>query len=126
MSSEVQPSRFDVPDERGAVDLALPSAGCVVLTPKGEIDAYSAPLLRDRITDALEPGVIRLVVDLSRTTFLDSSALGVLVGALKRMRERDGTLHIVVPPPEIRRVFEITNLDRVFDLHDSLASALRS
>lgn len=75
--------------------------------------------------DALaSAGVTRLVVDLTQTTFLDSSALGVLVGALKRVREKGGRLDIVRPSAGGRRIFEITNLDRVLDLHDTLGSAL--
>ncbi len=126
MSSDAQGSQPGVPDERGTVEVDQPFAECWVLTPRGEIDAYSAPLLRERIVQALEAdAVTRLVVDLSGTTFLDSSALGVLVGALKRVRERDGRLDVVSPPHGVRRVFEITNLDRVLELHDSLESALQ-
>lgn len=127
MSIDTHRSPADVPDERGTVDVVQPSADCWVLTPHGEIDAYSSPLLRDRVIEALESAAVtRLVVDLSRTTFLDSSALGVLVGALKRVRERDGRLDIVSPPDGIRRIFEITSLDRVLELHATLASALRA
>lgn len=113
------------PDDKGTIDIARPFAGCYVLTPHGEIDAYSAPELRDHVIEALASGeVTRLVVDLTRATFLDSSALGVLVGALKRMRERHGRLDVVSPPAGVRRIFEITNLDRVLDLHDTLGAAL--
>ena len=73
-----------------------------------------------------EPGVTHLVIDLSGATFLDSSALGVLVGALKRMREADGQLDIVLPTSPLRRIFEITALDRVLVLHETRAEALSS
>ena len=108
-----------------SVDVARPTADCRVLTPYGEIDAYSAPALRAQVIDALESAeVTHLVVDLTQTTFLDSSALGVLVGALKRVREKGGRLDIVRPAAGSRRIFEITNLDRVLDLHDTLEGAL--
>ena len=107
------------------VDVAWPAAGCCVLTPHGEIDAYASPALRAYVIEALAASeVTRLVVDLTYTTFLDSSALGVLVGALKRTRETERRLDIVRPPGGTRRIFEITNLDRVLDLHDTLAAAL--
>jgi len=98
-----------------------------VVTPYGEVDAHSAPSLRQAISDELlDPGVRHLVVDLSRTTFLDSSALGVLIGAFKRMRERDGRLDVVQPPPALRRIFEITALDRILSLYESREQALAS
>jgi len=111
--------------QSGEIAAFQPRAGCVVLAPHGEIDAYTAPALRDRIVGALEADdVTDLVVDLQGTTFLDSSALGVLVGALKRMRERDGRLALVAPPANIARIFEITSLDSVLDLYPSLEAAL--
>jgi anti-sigma B factor antagonist len=96
-----------------------------IVTPVGEIDAHTAPHLRSAIVETLENARIEhLVVDLSRTSFLDSSALGVLVGALKRMREREGRLDIVLPSSHARRIFEITALDRVLTLHETRAGAL--
>jgi anti-sigma B factor antagonist len=95
------------------------------VSPRGEIDAHSAPRLRATIVDELEDAAVdHLVVDLSGVSFLDSSALGVLVGTLKRMRERDGRLDIVLPSSHARRVFEITALDRVLALHETVEAAL--
>jgi len=65
----------------------------------------------------------RVTVDLSGTTFLDSMCLGVLLGAKKRLAEGGGELDLVVATPEIRRVFEITMLDRVFEIHSSRGDA---
>jgi anti-sigma F factor antagonist len=108
-----------------AVD--APADRCRVVTPHGEVDAHSAPALRQAISDQLlDAGVTQLVVDLSRTTFLDSSALGVLIGAFKRMRERDGRLDVVQPPAALRRIFEITALDRILSLYESREQALAS
>ena len=108
-------------------EVYAPNALCRVITPSGEIDAHTAPALRLAVADQLvDPAVTHLVVDLSRTTFLDSSALGVLIGAFKRMRERDGRLDIVQPPPELRRIFEITALDRILPLWESRDLALSS
>jgi anti-sigma B factor antagonist len=96
-----------------------------VVVPTGEIDAHTAPALRQAVANQLaDPAVTHLVVDLSGTTFLDSSALGVLIGSFKRMRERDGRLDIVQPPPELRRIFEITALDRVLPVAETHAAAL--
>ena len=96
--------------------------------PHGDIDAHSAPRLRDAIAAQLaaDSSIDRLVIDLSRASFLDSSALGVLIAALKRMRERDGRLDVVLPASPVRRIFEITALDQVFSLHETRELALAS
>ena len=105
--------------------------GAYVVSPAGELDAYTAPDLRTEVHQLIEAGgATTLVVDLAAVTFLDSSALGVLVGALRRLRERDGELHLVQPRPTVRRIFEITAPDAVFSLHatrdDALAAAVTS
>ena len=63
------------------------------------------------------------MLDLLGVTFLDSTALGVLVGALKRCRELGGELHVVVADPRIMKIFEITGLTSVFTIADSLEAA---
>jgi anti-sigma B factor antagonist len=101
--------------------------GAAVVSPVGELDAYTAPELREQLHGlAEEEGVGPLVVDLSRVAFLDSSALGVLVGAFRRMRERDGELRLVEPRGTARRIFELTLLDRIFPLYPTLEAALDS
>ena len=67
-----------------------------------------------------------MVLDLLAVTFLDSTALGVLVGALKRCRELGGELHVVVTDPRIMKIFEITGLTKVFPIADSLAAVTAS
>jgi anti-sigma B factor antagonist len=97
----------------------------VVVAPSGELDAFTAPELRSELHRLLEDAsTTRLVVDLTAVTFLDSSALGVLVGALRRLRERSGELHIVQPRPTVLRIFEVTGLDAVFTLHGARGDAL--
>ena len=74
-----------------------------VLEIGGEIDVYTAPRLREAVVEAIEAGKLRLIVDVQRVDFLDSTGLGVLVGALKRVRADDGTLDIVCAGPRRRR-----------------------
>ena len=82
------------------------------------------------VADAIDAGACGLVVDLTRVTFLDSMALGVLLGTLKLLRTRGGELRLVVPTPELRRVFELTLLDEVFTLartrHEAFATVTGS
>lgn len=96
-----------------------------VVTLRGEIDAYTSPALRHDLRRLIEDvGVSTLVIDLSAVTFLDSSALGALVGALRRLRERDGGLRIVEPSTTAARIFSLTGLDAVFDLYPTCGAAL--
>ena len=76
-----------------------------VVAVSGEIDLFTAPELKATLTDAIEEGRTRIVVDLSETTFLDSTALGVLIGAIKRLRGRDGRMTIVNVDQNIAKTF---------------------
>ena len=87
-----------------------------VIAVRGEIDLFTAPELKQKLTDAIESGKNRIVVDLSDTTFLDSTALGVLIGAVKRLRSREGALVIVNVDQNIAKTFEITGLDQIFTI----------
>ena len=96
-----------------------------VTTSNGEIDAFSAPSLREDLRHLIEElGARSLVIDLSAVTFLDSSGLGAVVGALRRLNERDGELRIVQPRSAASRIFEHTGLDRVLDLYTDREAAV--
>lgn len=87
-----------------------------VIELQGEMDVYTTPQAKEAMLDLLEEGYHHLVVNLQRTDYLDSTALGVLVGMLKRVREQGGELRLVAPSPRIRRLFEITRLVNVFPI----------
>ncbi|MRJ75354.1 anti-sigma factor antagonist [Aeromicrobium sp. SMF47] len=89
----------------------------------GEIDVYTAPRLREAIVTAVEAGHTKLIIDVQRVDFLDSTGLGVLVGALKRVRADGGSLDIVCTQERILKIFQITGLDKVFGLHSSIEDA---
>jgi anti-sigma B factor antagonist len=104
----------------------------IVLSVVGEVDLAVAPRLRQAVIEALtpsnqasaEPSPASLVLDLGAVDFLDSSGLGVVLGALKRVRSLGGRLRVVVREPQVRRVFEITDLDRIISLADSVDDAI--
>lgn len=99
--------------------------GARVVTLRGEIDAFTAPSLRDDLRHLVEEtGALVIVVDLSAVTFLDSSALGALVGVIRRLRERNGELRIVQPRNAAGRIFELTGLDAVLDLYPDRDAAI--
>jgi len=87
-----------------------------VLAVRGEIDLFTAPELKQVLAESIEAGRVRIIVDLTETTFLDSTALGVLIGAVKRLRSREGSLAIVNIDENIAKTFEITGLDQIFTI----------
>ncbi|QWZ10076.1 STAS domain-containing protein [Nocardioides panacis] len=98
--------------------------GLRVLAPAGEVDVYTVGGLRDALSECLAAGDLRIVVDLTDVTFMDSSGLGVLVGGLKKVNSVGGSLRLVGPSSMLRRMLKTTGLTRVFDLYDSLADLL--
>jgi anti-sigma B factor antagonist len=114
---------------RQSVDLTLNTrtqGEHTVLEVAGEVDVYTAPGLRDRISDLLDGGQHRLVVDLGGVEFLDSTGLGVLVAGLNRAREVGGSLSLVCPQERVLKLFRITGLDEVFTVHGTVDEALAS
>src|SRR5215216_2721158 len=87
-----------------------------VVAVTGEIDLFTAPEFKQRMSGLIDAGRSRLVVDLSETTFIDSSSLGVLNGAHRRLKLRGGA--------PIAKTFKITGLDGVFTLAPSVDAAL--
>ena len=69
------------------LDTIGPAGDCAVLQVTGEVDVYTAPMLRERIRELAARGAVHLIADLGQVDFLDSTGLGVLVGGLKRLRE---------------------------------------
>lgn len=98
--------------------------GISLVTVAGDVDLHSAPELHDRLFLLVDGDVARIVLDLSEATFLDSMGLGVVLSTKKRLAAKGGELELVVANPDIRRIFEITMLDRIFELHQNRDVAL--
>ncbi|MEJ7628893.1 MAG: STAS domain-containing protein [Nocardioidaceae bacterium] len=110
------------------MDLSLStreSAGTYIVDIGGEIDVSSSSKLRERLVGLVNEGALRLVVNLEGVEFIDSTGLGVLVGILKRIRARDGSLAIVCSNDALLRVFTITGLEKVFAIYPSLEAATK-
>jgi anti-sigma B factor antagonist len=108
----------------GSLDLQLEpiiAGDCAFVRVSGEIDVSTAPDLRDVLS---RPGTDHVVVDLRGVAFLDSTGLGVLVGALKRLKKRGGSLKIVTDRGRVRRLFEITKLTTAFTPYGSFLDAI--
>jgi anti-sigma B factor antagonist len=98
--------------------------GCTsVISVEGELDLFTAPRLKWMLIDALEGGHTLLVVDLSLATFMDSTALGVLV-AIKRTLDDDARLAIVCVRPNILKIFEFAGMDGAFAIFPTIEQAL--
>jgi len=94
-----------------------------VVSVAGELDMYTAPPFKQQIFDALN-GHARVVVDLSACEFLDSTALGILIAANKRLAGLEHRLVLVAADRNLVKVFQITGLDRTFNIVPTRASAL--
>ncbi len=98
----------------------------IVVTVSGDVDAQSAPQLDDRLSKLVGQGEQNYVIDLSGVPFMDSSGLATLVKLFKRIRIGHGDVKLVGLRSEILKIFQITRLDRVFDIFDSQAKAIAS
>ena len=94
----------------------------VVVT--GEIDLFTAPEFKAAVARPIDAGGDRVIVDLTGVTFIDSSSLGVLIGAHKQIVARGGALVIVCDDRAIVNTFKITGLDGVFEIVATRADAL--
>ena len=113
--------------EERNVDLSITSEArgdSTVVHVGGEIDVYTAPVLREHLDEHIAAGRTHLVVDLGDVTFMASTGLGVLVGRLKLVRAANGSMRLVCSSERILSVFSITGLDKVFQIFSSVDDAL--
>jgi anti-sigma B factor antagonist len=106
------------------IEKERPREGVVLLSIHGETDLHVANEVRNHLGAAISEGTSSLVVDLSGVTFIDSMGVGALLGGMKRLQAKGGEFRLVVPESGIRRIFEMTLLDRVFALHPTREEAL--
>lgn len=97
--------------------------GYTVLTPRGDLDLDTVRTLRTGIHQLLQDGHINLVLDLEDISFIDSSGLGVLIGARRKTFARRGSFALVCNNARVQRLLELTGLDKVFEMHNTLDDA---
>jgi anti-anti-sigma factor len=97
-----------------------------IVTVKGEIDVFTSPKLRETLVELVEAGALHVVFDLSEVDFLDSTGLGVLIGIYNRLRSRNGSMTLAGANDRVGHVFHVTQLTKIFVLHDSLEEALQA
>jgi anti-sigma B factor antagonist len=98
--------------------------GWAVFDVRGDLDVYSAPLLRHEIREHLDRGENRLVVNLEDVDFLDSTGVSVMINGLKVARDQDGMLAVAHPGARVRRMLNLTNLDKVLPVYPTVEEAV--
>ena len=95
-----------------------------MLSVIGELDLAAAPKVRQALVTAVQGPAPDVVLDLASVDFIDSSGLGIVIGALKRVWSRGGRLRVVAAQPQVVKVFELTELDRILPLAASVEEAV--
>ena len=94
----------------------------ILISVQGELDLATAPRLKWPLVDAIDGGARALIVDLSGVTFMDSTALGVLIG-IRRTLKLGSRLAIVCSDPSVLKIFQISGLDSVFQIFPTFDEA---
>ena len=95
-----------------------------VVAVAGEIDIATYRQLRAALIKAVDEGPGSVIVDMSGVEWIDSTGLGTLVGALKRARDKGGTVQVAAVPGRIAKHFQVTGLSKLFDMHETVEAAL--
>jgi len=100
--------------------------GAYVVELSGEIDVYTSPKVKEAIGELIDRGIYQLVINLEKVRYIDSTGLGVLIGGLKRVREYGGAVNLVCTNPQIKKIFDITGLVKIFGIYDAEDAALKA
>jgi len=106
-----------------AIHTRLVDEWLVVVKLAGELDAYLAPEVRERVEEVLGSGAAWLLMDLTEVEYIDSMGLGIMVGAAKRANERGGDLSIACARPNVLRVFEVSGTRDLLNVFPTVAEA---
>jgi anti-sigma B factor antagonist len=100
--------------------------GITVIATDERLDAVSAPTLKEMVAKVAGTGKVRLVIDLAKTQFIDSSGCGSLVASMRAVLKNQGDMRLARPSPQAKTLFELTRLHKVFGVFDDLDAALES
>jgi anti-sigma B factor antagonist len=102
------------------------SGRTAVVSLPAEIDLTIADALREALLSVLNQGAVALIADMTATTFCDSAGITVLVRAAKRAAATGAEMRLAVTAPQVLRVFTLMGIDRLIDIHPSVAAARAS
>ncbi len=111
---------------RSGISLTLREGGVAIVSPTGELDLSTAELLRERLSGAISAAGAGVIVDLRNVTFMDSVTLGILLGAMRRAKEKGIRFALASPSEHDRKVISMTRLDEVFEVYDDIDGAINS
>jgi len=103
-----------------------PEGDAYIVELSGEIDVYTSPKVKESIAELIDQGHYSLVINLENVRYIDSTGLGVLIGALKRVREHGGSVNLVCTNPQIKKIFDITGLVKIFGMFESESNATKA
>ena len=106
--------------------LSKDPSGVVIVGVDGQLIVGNRQELKQKVLDALEGGTRRFVIDFTKTGYIDSSGLGVLVSLAKKIRESGGDLRLANLNDDLQTLFELTKLDTLFQISESRSRALES
>lgn len=106
------------------IDSEQADGGIAIITVDGELDLYTAPRLKEQLLAVIGDGTLKIVIDMAGVHFIDSSALGVLIGGVKRLKPNDGRMVLVSIDENVNWIFQITGLTSVFDIYGTRDEAL--
>jgi anti-sigma B factor antagonist len=98
--------------------------GLGIVELSGEVDLYTAPRFKDDLVGIINEGARNVIVDLAKVSFIDSTALGVIISGVKRLHEVDGRLFIVAATRPVAKILAITGLDKVLSIYQTRDDAL--
>jgi anti-sigma B factor antagonist len=107
------------------IELEPRAQGATLVNVHGRLDAAAAPTFKQKITDAISEGNVRLALHIAHVSFMDSTGLGALVSALKAARKANGDIGIIAPSPQVQKLLKLTALDRVFRIFPTPDEALQ-
>lgn len=106
-----------------SVDSWVVDQWLVVVKVRGELDAYLAPIVRERVEEVLGSGAAWLLIDLTEVEYIDSVGLGIMIGAAKRASERSGDVAIACSRPNVLRVFEVSGTKDLLNVFPTIGEA---
>ena len=101
-------------------------AGITIVNLEDNIDVSCAPELRDILKGMIDGGTRRILINLEKVSFMDSSGLGIFVAAYKMTNQVGGAIKFAKPQKTLEKIFELTRIHKVFDIFDSVDEALQS
>ena len=96
-----------------------------VIDLRGELDIYTAPRLKGVLSDLVSQGNYQLLVNVAQVEMVDSAGLGVIIGGLKRCRERNGSLVLIAPAGRVLQSLEITRLNKILDISGTTEEGIK-